>query len=222
MGLWIEYFGTLMSVVIAVSLMQKNHRRLRIINGIGAAGFALYGGVIGALPVVALNAFIVVVDVWFLVRMRNSDDRFDYLLVDGLKSAYVRKFIAFHETDILTIQPEFDPEDRRGVAGCLILRDTRPVSLVLYRVAGQERADILLDYSVPSHRDFRNARFFFDYVLRHTDMEGIGRLTARGSTKVHRTYLSRIGFRPAGDENGAPLYERILPPGAAGDDRDTI
>lgn len=114
--MWIEYFGTLMSVIVVVSLMQKNIRWLRIINGIGAW------------PVLALNAVIFFVDLWFLTRMRNTDDHFDYLQVDGLKSAYVRKFIDFHNDDIRTFMPEFDSEDREGVKGCLILRDIRPVA----------------------------------------------------------------------------------------------
>jgi hypothetical protein len=208
--MWIEYFGTLMSVIVAVSLMQKNIRWLRIINGIGAAGFSVYGAMIAAWPVLALNAFIVVIDFWYLLRMQNTDDHFDYLEVDGLKSAFVRKFIDFHRDDIKAFIPEFNPEDRDNVRGCLILRDTRPVSLVLYRAADEGDGEILLDYSVPSHRDFKNARFFFDYVLRHLDMENLNRLTARGSTKKHRAYLEKIGFRSLETSDGTPLFSRNI------------
>jgi hypothetical protein len=208
--MWIEYFGTLMSVIVAVSLMQKNIRWLRIINGIGAAGFSVYGAMIAAWPVLALNAFIVVIDLWYLLRMQNTDDHFDYLEVDGLKSAFVRKFIDFHRDDIKAFIPEFNPEDRDNVRGCLILRDTRPVSLVLYRTADDGDGEILLDYSVPSHRDFKNARFFFDYVLRHLDMENLNRLTARGSTKKHRAYLEKIGFRSLETSDGTPLFSRNI------------
>ncbi len=115
--MWIEYFGTLASVVVAISLTMKNIRKLRIINGIGAVAFAVYGAFIGAWPVLALNAFIVVIDVWYLLRMRNNDEHFDYLEVDGLQSSYVRKFINFHLDDILGHQPDFNPEDRDNVRG---------------------------------------------------------------------------------------------------------
>lgn len=208
--MWIEYFGTLMSVVIVVSLMQKNIRWLRIINGIGAAGFSAYGALIGAWPVLILNAFIFVIDIWFLFRMRNTDDHFDYLQVDGLKSEYVRKFIDFHIKDIRGFMPEFDAEDREGVRGCLILRDIRPVSLILYRAAGNNEGEILLDYSVPSHRDFANARYFFDYVLRNVDLGGISSFKALGSTKVHRAYLEKIGFRPVDESDGASMFKFSL------------
>lgn len=206
--MWIEYFGTLMSVVIAVSLMQKNIRWLRIINGFGAVGFSVYGAMIGAWPVLALNTFIVFIDLWFLIRMRNTDDHFDFLLVDGLKSVYVRKFIDFHHDDINSFMPEFDFEDRKGVRGCLILRDIRPVSLILYRNTGEGEGDILLDYSVPSYRDFANARYFFNYVLRHVDLGDISRLTARGTTEIHRSYLEKVGFHHTGESEGIPMYSR--------------
>lgn len=202
----IEYFGTLMSVVIAVSLMQKNIRWLRIINAAGAAGFSVYGAMIGAWPVMALNTFIFFIDIWFLFRMRNSDEHFDYLEVDGLKSVYVRKFIEFNRQEIAEIIPEFNPDDRENVKGCLILRDIRPVSLILYRPGSGGAGEILLDYSVPSYRDFKNARYFFNYVLRHVDLGGITRLTAQGSTPIHRRYLEKIGFQPVGKADGRNLY----------------
>ena len=210
MGAWIEYFGTLMSVIVVISLMQKNIRWLRIINGIGAAGFAVYGALIAAWPVLALNAFIFVIDIWYLAGMRNADDRFDFLQVDGLKSEYVRKFIDFHLADIRSFQPEFDPEDRDSVHGCLILRDIRPVSIILYRPVGAGSAEILLDYSVPSHRDFANARYFFDYVLRHIDLGGLVRMTSNGGSRVHRSYLEKMGFHPAGDSGDSGLFVRAV------------
>lgn len=201
----IEYFGTLMSVVIAISLMQKNIRWLRIINAAGAVGFSVYGALIGAWPVLALNTFIFFIDIWFLIQMRNTDEHFDFLVVDGLKSVYVRKFIEFHQNEITKIMPEFDLEDRDNVKGCLILRDIRPVSLILYRSIGEGVGEILLDYSVPSHRDYKNARYFFNYVLRHVDLGGISRLTSRAGTGIHRKYLEKIGFFQSGESDEA-LY----------------
>ncbi len=198
--MWIEYFGTLASVVVAISLTMKNIKRLRIINGIGAAAFAAYGALIGAWPVLALNFFIFVIDLWFLLRMRNDDEKFDYLEVEGLKSVYVRKFIAFHLEDIHKFQPEFNPEDTAGVTGCLILRDVRPVSIVLYRADDNGTARLLLDYSVPSHRNFANARYFFDYVLRKVFPDEVSRLLSAGGSPAHRNYLIKMGFEPFGEE----------------------
>ena len=207
MEMWVEYFGTAMSAIIAVSLMQKNIRWLRIFNTLGSGGFAVYGFMIGALPVIILNCFIVVVNTVFLFRMRNSDEKFDFLPVDGLQSLYVRKFIEFHKEDIRNIFPSFNPEDREGVKGCLILRDAIPVSLVLYRLNGTE-GEIIIDYSVPSHRDRTNASYFFEYVLRHVDLGQVKNLRASAESSMHRTYLKQMGFSPLSDDG--TIYERTF------------
>jgi hypothetical protein len=207
--MWIEYFGTSMSVIIAVSLMQKNIRWLRLINAVGALGFAAYGVLIYAIPVIALNSFIVIIDLWFLIRMRNADDRFDFLAVDGLKSLYVRKFIDFHEDDIISFFPDFNTDDRDLVKGCLILRDVIPVSIILYRVNEKDKTgEIIIDYSVPSHRDRTNARYFFDYVLRHVELGAVERLTALAGSSGHQQYLKHMGFTAVSDDTELPaLYE---------------
>lgn len=211
MQIWVEYFGTAMSIIIAVSLMQKNIRWLRIINAAGALGFAVYGVLISALPVIALNSFIVVIDLWFLLKMRNADDRFDFLTVDGLKSIYIRKFIEFHMDDITSFFPDFNAEDRELVKGCLILRDVIPVSIILYRLDEEKKnGEIIIDYSVPSHRDRSNARYFFDYVLRHVELGEAERLTAVAGSSSHEKYLKHMGFKAVSDDSELPaLYEKI-------------
>lgn len=65
----IEIFGFAASVVVAVSLMMKNIVHLRVANMIGCAMFSAYGFAIGALPVGFMNAFIMLVNVYFLVKM---------------------------------------------------------------------------------------------------------------------------------------------------------
>ncbi|MDC7238905.1 MAG: hypothetical protein PQJ50_00965 [Spirochaetales bacterium] len=208
MEMWVEYFGTAMSAIIAVSLMQKNIRWLRIFNTLGSGGFAVYGLLIGALPVIILNCFIVVVNTVYLIRMRNSDEKFDFLPVEGLQSLYVRKFIDFHRQDIQNIFPSFNPEDREGVQGCLILRDAIPVSLVLYRLNAEE-GDIIIDYSVPSHRDRTNAKYFFEYVLRHVDLGQVKRMKAGAESPVHRQYLKQMGFTPLPGEEESFFVREI-------------
>jgi len=68
---WLEIYGYLGSVLIAVSLMMADIYKLRWINLVGAGAFASYGLLIGAWPVAALNGFIVLIDIvhlWQLYR----------------------------------------------------------------------------------------------------------------------------------------------------------
>ena len=64
---FVEVFGYVGSVLIALSLMMSNIVPLRWINLVGAAIFSSYGLVIHAWPVAILNGFIVLIDIYHLV-----------------------------------------------------------------------------------------------------------------------------------------------------------
>ena len=61
-----EMLGYLASVFVAASLTMCSLTRLRVINLIGALLFTAYGLIINAYPVAAVNAFIVLVNIYYL------------------------------------------------------------------------------------------------------------------------------------------------------------
>ena len=67
-----EWVGYLASVVVAISLMMSNIKKLRWWNLIGAALFVAYGLAIGALPVALVNFFIVLIDAFYLVKLYRA------------------------------------------------------------------------------------------------------------------------------------------------------
>ncbi|MCK7630171.1 hypothetical protein MZ018_00825 [Shewanella sp. JNE10-2] len=64
-----EWVGYLASVVVAISLMMSNIKKLRWWNLIGAALFVAYGVAIDAYPVALVNFFIVLIDIYYLVKL---------------------------------------------------------------------------------------------------------------------------------------------------------
>jgi hypothetical protein len=62
----IELYGYFGSFIIAISLTMTDIKRLRWLNMIGAAIFASYGFIISAWPVLALNGFIVLINVYHI------------------------------------------------------------------------------------------------------------------------------------------------------------
>lgn len=68
----IEIMGYAASIMVAISLTMKDIVKLRILNFIGCSLFVAYGLMIDALPVVATNAFIACVNVYFLVKMQQA------------------------------------------------------------------------------------------------------------------------------------------------------
>ena len=151
----IEYFGTAASVIVAVSLTQKNIKRLRILNGIGAAAFALYGFLIGAWPVFGLNAFITIIDIYYLVDMKRRKDYFELLKLENpAESTYLQRFLDFYLEDIKKFMPGFGPEVLADASAVFVLRDMMPVSLVVYSET-DEKIEIFADYALPAYRDMK-------------------------------------------------------------------
>ena len=62
----IEMLGYMASGFVALSLMMRSLKKLRIINLVGSLMFTVYGFTIGAYPVAVLNAFIVLVNLYYL------------------------------------------------------------------------------------------------------------------------------------------------------------
>jgi hypothetical protein len=68
---FLEMVGYTASVLVAISLMMRSLNKLRIINLSGSLLFTIYGFTIGAYPVAVLNAFIVLVNLFYLQQARR-------------------------------------------------------------------------------------------------------------------------------------------------------
>ncbi len=194
MSVPIEYFGTAASVIVAVSLTQKNIKKLRILSLIGSVAFAVYGFLITAWPVFGLNALIALINIYYLIEMKRMKNYFELLIIERpSESVYLRKFIEFYKDDIISFIPDFQPEIQDDYEAVFVLRDILPVSMVIYRKDGRN-IDIIADYAVPAYRDMQNARYFFDRIA-DTFKEKNPVFTANQGSRLHNRYLQKIGFR---------------------------
>lgn len=207
---YIELFGTLASVVVAISLMMKNIKWLRILNMVGAAAFTAYGVLIAAVPVWLLNAFIVGIDLYYLIKMHLTRDKFEVIERPIDQSAYIELFLKFYKTDIESFFPGFSIENKKDLLADLVLRDMNPVSLVIYKENGEHTTEILLDYAVPHYRDFKNAEFYFNAVKKRIVDKGVHTFFARAYTKPHAKYLAKLGFVHDKTEAGCELYKLTI------------
>lgn len=207
MQYYIEIFGTTASVIVAISLMMRNIKWLRILNGIGSAAFVMYGMLIGALPVWILNAFIVIINIYYLVKMRLTRDRFDVIERPLHESPYIDLFLKFYKKDIETFFPQFTLGNVDGLRADLILRDMNPVSLILYKTINDHETEIVLDYAVPNYRDFKNAEYYFNAVRKRIAGMGTHVFIARAYTKPHSKYLRKLGFVYDHTEAGCEVYK---------------
>jgi hypothetical protein len=189
---WVEVVGYVASLLVAISLTMSNVKRLRWVNLAGATVFSIYGILVDAWPVFAVNAFVACVDVYYLVRMRTEKDFFTLVHVEGV-APLTRKFLRFYANDIARFFPDFDPEQVTK-PGFFVLRNLLPVGLVLYEPRDDGSVEITLDYVVPEYRDHKNAEFVYRILNEQLSAEGHHQLLVRSRVRAHRQYLEREGF----------------------------
>jgi GNAT superfamily N-acetyltransferase len=201
-----ELIGYVASVLVAISLTMSSILRLRLINLGGAILFALYGYLIGSMPVTAVNLFIVGVNIFYLVRMFRTREYFSLLEVRH-DSPYLRHFLDLNRADIARHLPDFREAPRPGELVVFILRDVVPAGVLVGEAAPDGTLAVRLDYVLPGYRDFKVGDFLYGHRAAFFRDRGISRLLARAGTRHHARYLRRMGFaRQPGPD--ADLYAR--------------
>ncbi len=66
---WIEWLGYFSSVMVAISLLMTSIVKLRIFNLIGSGCFIVYGLLIKAIPVAAINTIAVIINCYQLYKL---------------------------------------------------------------------------------------------------------------------------------------------------------
>jgi len=198
---FIMLFGTISSVVIAISLTMKNIKLLRIVNLAGAILFAIYGYLIGAVPVVVVNIFIAIIDIYYYVSLVKYREKFDFILNSDVKKHYTELFINHYQKDIQKFFPQFKVETLPELKSAYILRNMIPVLIMLYRDSEGEDIEIVLDYATPQFRDYKSSSYFFDYAAHNLDVDTEKKkfFKVYSTVAVHDKYLKKMGFKRVGE-----------------------
>ncbi|MHB8962196.1 MAG: hypothetical protein ACYC5K_03500 [Saccharofermentanales bacterium] len=190
-----EWIGYLASVLVLVSLLMSSIIKLRWINLVGSLVFSVYGFLIGALPVGFMNLGIVVINIYYLIRIYGAKELFQIMPVEK-DSVYLKYFLEFYDSEIKKFFDEYDNAVQSGLSGFFILRNMVPAGLFIARRADGQTLEVGLDFVTPEYRDFKIGRYLFeerrDYFL---DL-GVSRLTATSTNIRHSRYLVKMGFRP--------------------------
>jgi hypothetical protein len=194
---WLQLLGYAASVLIAVSLMQRSVRRLRIINLVGATTFAIYGFLIGALPVGLLNSMTASINVYQLIKLRRRKEIFRILEVKP-DSQYLSYFLEFERKDISRFIPEFRFEPGQVNLAIFVLRDLVPAGLLLGELKG-DKLYVHLDYAVAQYRDQKIGNFLFVEQADFFRTRGVKEFISPAGVDEHPKYLERMGFTPAAD-----------------------
>ncbi|MEY4916793.1 MAG: hypothetical protein RL616_706 [Verrucomicrobiota bacterium] len=191
----LELLGYGASALIAVSLMMSSIKRLRIINLIGASGFAIYGLCIHAHPVAVLNSLIVCVNLYHLRRLLRAKHVYQLLEVRP-DSDFLAHFLKFYSAEIQRALPGFAFSPRAGQMAVFILRDCTPVGVFIAEQETQEKYRALLDFVIPRYRNLHIGKFLFVEQVEVFRQRGIKEIVIKPRTKEFGAYLWEIGFEP--------------------------
>ena len=196
-----EALGYVASALIAMSMMMSSVVWLRVINLTGAVAFTIYGLLIHAYPVAALNGLIVLVNGSYLLRMLTTKEYFQLLQLEP-QSDYLKYFLGFYRADIQKLVPDFQYRPVENQVTLFILRDCKPVGLFIAVETSGGVLRVVLDYVIPGYRDLKVGRYLFVEQAEFFRARGIKEIVVTSRTKEFASYLLKVGFE-TGQEAGA-------------------
>lgn len=191
----LELVGYAASVLVAISLMMTSVLRLRLINLIGSAGFSLYGLLIGAYPVAALNGAIVIVNIYHLSRMLRTREYFQLLPLKP-DSVYLPYFLNYHAAAIRRVLPDFAYKPSADQLTLFVLRDSNPAGALIARHEADGVLRVLLDFAVPHYRDLRMGQYLFVEQQSFFRERGIREIVVTAHSEDFGRYVTKLGFAP--------------------------
>jgi GNAT superfamily N-acetyltransferase len=181
-----------------------------VINLLGAIVFSVYGLLIQAYPVAAVNGFIVLVNLYYLRGMLRTEEFFRLLEIKP-DSDYLRYFLGFYRDQIQRYMPGFAtpaPSTGGATLAVFVLRDLVPAGLLLGE-ARQQTLHVQLDFVIPQYRDFKIGRYLFDEQAEFFRSRGITEIVSAPGSNEHSAYLKRMGFT-RDEEASTGLYRLSL------------
>lgn len=201
----LEWIGYIASIIIALSMTMSSIVKFRVINLVGASMFSIYGFIIGAYPVGVLNAFIVGVDIYYLMGIFARKEVFEILEV-RVDNKYLIRFLEFHLKGIQEFFPGFTYKPELNTYSFFVLRNMAVAGLFLAHRDSNGALHVGLDFVVPEYRDFKNGKFVYAHLKDRFVGQGFTKIISKACSKKHATYLMKLGFVP--NQNG--LYEKTL------------
>ncbi|MDA3846301.1 MAG: YgjV family protein [Vallitaleaceae bacterium] len=201
----LEWLGYAASLIILISLLMSSIIKLRFINLFGSILFAIYGFMIGSIPVAVMNIGIVVINLFYLYKIYGSKEYFQLLQVDS-NSKYLKAFTEFYKTDLEKFFNKSDFSIGADSFGLYILRDMIPAGIFIARKIDDKTLHVELDYAVAAYRDFKLGNYLYETKKSFFTDLGYELMTATAYNAEHAVYLQKMGFIKSEDQ----LFKKIL------------
>lgn len=201
----IQILGYAASLIVFISLMMKSLAKLRVLNAAGSLLFVVFALATDSLPTAFLNLGIVVIDVFYFIRMTRVKDNFEIMTVQK-DNEIVRRFYRINKKELDALFGEASFIKSEKIA--LFFRNDDIAGLLAYSSVvlpqsdssvPESAAEILIDFVVPKYRDFAVGRHFFVKDVSFWKEQGYTCLLSSVPDKRHIPYLERLGFERQND-----------------------
>ncbi len=196
---WIEWLGYAASALVLISLSMSSIARLRWFNLAGSLCFTVYGTMIEAWPVAAVNFAIAVVNVIYLTQYYTKEDYFKTGVI-GADDAYLKEFLEFHEDAVKKWYPSVDLDLPDNAFVLLSLRNMAVAGVFAGIKTDRRTLKILIDFVIPEYADHKIGRFLFQQSRDVFLDEGISRLIVDTGQIQNERYFRKMGFKDS------PMY----------------
>jgi hypothetical protein len=184
----IEAFGYLGSALVLVSFLMVSGLKRRVASSIGRIIFTIYAFIIHSYPTAIMNACLVMINIYYLIKMSNTKKNYD-LVKSGTADSLLKYTIDKYKEDIIKCFPGINMDFATANSGYVVCHNGKPAGIMLGELKDGVM-EVLLDYSIPEYRDFSIGQFLFSKLPE----DGIKSLTYRGSDENHKAYLTKTGF----------------------------
>ncbi len=200
---WIGYIG---SIIVATSLTMASMLKLRWFNLVGSSIFTVYGLAIGAIPVALVNGFIVMINIYYLIKIYSTKDFFTVHKVEP-SNEYVRNFTNFYKDSIPKDFPKFAYSKDEDNITILVLRNMQVAAVFIGKQTEPGKLEILLDFATPQYRDFKTGDYLFNKNKHLFQEIGVSQLTVRPFSPQQIKYYLNVGFAVQDNSN---WYKKTL------------
>mgnify|MGYP002624000767 FL=1 len=186
--LFIEIFGYIGSFLVLISFLMTSVVKLRIVNTVGSVIFMIYAFIIKSYPTAVMNFFLVLINLRFLWKSRNTDKVLDLVKAEP-HDQLLLYLLDYYQEDIQKCFPSLQVDLKKADQIYVVSCDGKPAGITLGKRDG-DAMELLLDYSIPEYRDFSIGQF----LMGKYSEEGITKLIYRGPDENHISYLTKMGF----------------------------
>ena len=188
------YFGYLASLLLIIALLVNNDLKFRWYNTFGNIAFITYAVILHAFPVLLTNGILIVINLFYLIKIYRKKENFDLLEFAG-EEKLVGRFLSYYQKDINTYFPGFNVGEISGNLNFVVIRDLVIANIFSASLSANGDAEVMINYTVEKYRDYKVGTFIFEKEKDYLLSKGIKRIVYKKvSNKKHAKFLKVMRF----------------------------